>query len=63
MPLWPPPLATSLPLPVLKQFEDQATDRLLLSALEEYEDSGTMHKEEDAKDTKCDEDVAKAGRL
>ena len=27
------------------QFEDQATDRLLLSVLEEYEDSGTTQKD------------------
>ena len=29
-------------LAALKQFEDQATDRLLFTALEDYEDSGTQ---------------------
>ena len=32
-------------LAALEQFEDQATDRLLLYVLEEYEDSGTIQKE------------------
>ena len=30
-----------------KQFEDQATNTLLLAALEEYEDSGTAQKKEE----------------
>ena len=30
----------------LKQFEYQATNRLLLAALEEYEDSGTTKKKD-----------------
>ena len=33
-------------LAALKQFEDQATNRLLLAVLEEYEDSGTTQKKE-----------------
>ena len=37
-------------LPALKQFEYQATNRLLLAALEEYGDSGTTQKK-DAKKT------------
>ena len=32
-------------LATLEQFEDQATDRLLLSLMEEYGDSGTIQKE------------------
>ena len=35
--LWPPPLDSTL-LDVLEQFEDQTTDRLLLSTLEACED-------------------------
>ena len=31
-------------LTALEQFKDQATNRLLLSVLEEYEDSGTTQK-------------------
>ena len=34
---------------LLGQFKDQATDRLLLFALKEYEDSGTTQKETPAK--------------
>ena len=33
-------------LAALKQFEYQATNRLLLAALEEYGDSGTRQKED-----------------
>ena len=33
-------------LAATEQFENQATDRLQLSALEEYEDSGTTQKED-----------------
>ena len=33
-------------LPALKQFEYQATNRLLLAALEEYGDSGTTQKKD-----------------
>ena len=33
-------------LAAIEQFEDQATNRLLLSALEEYEDSGATQKED-----------------
>ena len=32
-------------LATLEQFEDQATNRLLLSLMEEYGDSGTIQKE------------------
>ena len=32
-------------LPALEQFEDQTTNRMLLSVLEEYGDSGTILKE------------------
>ena len=39
-----------VPLAALEQFEYQATNRLLLAVLEEYEDSGTVEKE-DAKKT------------
>ena len=33
-------------LAAIKQFKDQATNRLLIAALEEYEDSGTTQKED-----------------
>ena len=33
-------------LAAIEQFKDQATNRLLIAALEKYEDSGTIHKEE-----------------
>ena len=33
-------------LAALEQFDYQATDRLLLAVLEEYEDSGTTQKED-----------------
>ena len=36
--------ATIIGLTALEQFKDQATNRLLLSVLEEYEDSGTTQK-------------------
>ena len=39
----------SLLLASLEQFKDQATNRLLLFALKEYEDLGTTQKETPAK--------------
>ena len=33
-------------LAAIEQFKDQATNRLLAGALDEYEDSGTTQKEE-----------------
>ena len=36
----------SVLLAVVEQLEDQATNRLLTAALEEYEDSGTTQKED-----------------
>ena len=36
----------SVLLAALEQFEYQATNRLLLATLEEYEDSGTTQKED-----------------
>ena len=33
-------------LAAMEQFEDQATNRLLIAVLEEYEDSGTTQKED-----------------
>ena len=33
-------------LRAIEQFEDQTTNRLLIAALEEYEDSGTIQKED-----------------
>ena len=36
----------SVLLAALEQFDYQATNRLLLAALEEYEDSGTTQKED-----------------
>ena len=39
----------SLLLASLEQFKDQATDRLLLFALKEHEDSGTTQEEDAAK--------------
>lgn len=36
-------------LAALQQFEDQAANRLLIAALEEYEDSGTIQKKDDVK--------------
>ena len=33
-------------LGAIEQFEDQTTNRLLIAALEEYEDSGTRQKED-----------------
>ena len=33
-------------LATIEQFKDQATNRLLIAALEEYEDSGTTQKED-----------------
>ena len=33
-------------LAAIEQFKDQATNRLLIAALEEYEDSGTTQKED-----------------
>ena len=35
----------SVLLASIGQFEDQATNRLLIAALEEYEDSGTTQKD------------------
>ena len=41
-----PPLTRCYLLQYIEQFEDQATNRMLIAVLEEYEDSGTTQKED-----------------